>query len=392
MKGEFDILVIGGGIVGLTAALAMAQQGYSVAVIDAGSLEADTSLPDLRVYAINQASQSLLEQLGAWANIDQQRISPYRQMHVWDSVNGAHIDFDSRSIGVAFLGHIIEESVLKQALLQQIAQQPLISLFPHHCVKKIEEAEAQVSISSEQQSWQGRLLMIADGANSPARQQLNVELTSWSYQQHALVAMVEIEKAHQQTAYQVFNPDGPLAFLPLANSHQCSIVWSTSPERAQELLALPEEKFNQALTEAFAARLGQVKVLSKRHQFPLQMRHAKQYVGERWLLLGDAAHTIHPLAGLGLNIGLADVNAWICCMAKNNSGQLATKKILGTYQRERKHAVWQVIALMEGFKRLFSHAFSPIAILRGWGLSLCNQFTPLKRLFIQHASGKIDFP
>lgn len=390
MSLECNVLVIGGGIVGLTAALAMAQRGYTVAVIDAGTLKADTSQADLRVYAINYASQTLLERLGAWQHLDQQRVSPYGQMYVWDAVSGAHIDFDSRCVAAQHLGAIIEESVIKQALLQQVALQPKISLFPGCCVDEIHNEAQSVRVCSQQQVWEGQLLMIADGANSPARQKLQVELTSWSYKQQALVAAVAVEKEHQQTAYQVFNPDGPLAFLPLSDPHQCSIVWSTDPLRTKELMDLPNEEFNEALTQAFAKKLGQVKVISTRHQFPLQMRHVKQYSGNRWLLLGDAAHTIHPLAGLGLNVGLADVSSWIKCLDATKKGTLVSKKALGAYQRERKNAVWQIIALMEGFKRLFSNSLVPLVTLRGLGLDLCNELTPIKRLFIQQARGMAD--
>ncbi|CEG55585.1 FAD-dependent oxidoreductase [Legionella fallonii] len=386
MSQHFDVLIVGGGIVGLTAALAMAQRDYAVALIDNGSLKIDSSIANQRVYAINKASQNLLLELGVWSHLDAARVSPYEKMYVWDGVNGAHIDFDSRAIAAPNLGSIIEESVLKQALLQQIFDEPTISLFPHRLVDDVAVLEDGIKLSSHERMWQGQLLMIADGANSPIRKKLNVELITWPYNQNALVATVATEKEHQRTAYQVFNPEGPLAFLPLSNPNHCSIVWSTDPKKAQCLMALEHEEFNAQLTEAFANRLGQVSLVSARHQFPLQMRHVKNYTGERWLLLGDAAHTIHPLAGLGLNVGLADVRSWLNCLDRSNDA-LVSKKALGAYQRERKNEVWRIILLMEGFKRLFGYSFTPITAIRGLGLSICNNLTPLKRLFIQHASG-----
>lgn len=386
MSLQFNVLIVGGGIVGLTAALAMAQRGYSVAVIDAGSLKIDSKRSDTRVYAINHASQTLLQQLNAWQNLDKKRLSPYSRMYVWDAVSGAHIDFDSRYVGTRSLGNIIEESILKEALLQQVFAQPSIHLFPDNRVEELFSEEAGVKVCSNQQTWEGQLLMIADGANSPARQKLKVPLNSWSYDQHALVATVSVEKPHQQTAYQVFHANGPLAFLPLADVHQCSIVWSTDPSYAKKLMSLSDEEFNASLTQAFAKKLGRIEVISTRHQFPLHMRHVKQYAGDRWLLLGDAAHTIHPLAGLGLNVGLADVSSWIRYLDAAQD-TLLSRKALGAYQRERKHEVWRIIMLMEGFKRLFSNSFMPLVVLRGLGLSLCNGFTSIKRLFIQHAQG-----
>lgn len=387
MSQGFDVLIVGGGIVGLTAALAMAQRNYTVGVIDSGSLDlVDVTTTDKRVYAINKASQSLLEQLGAWHYLDFSRVSPYNHMHVWDASNGAYIDFNSRIIAEQNLGSIIEESILKQALLKKISNVSNISLFPYCAVSEVAHLEKGIKICSEHNSWEGQLLMVADGANSPTRKKLSIELTSWSYNQNALVATVHTEKPHLSTAYQVFHPDGPLAFLPLANSHQCSIVWSTNPVRAQKLMALGEEEFNVELTRAFAKQLGTVQLLSTRHQFPLQMRHVKQYTGARYLLLGDAAHTIHPLAGLGLNLGLADVASWLK-LVEQTPGTLVSNRMLGAYQRERKHAVWQIIMVMEGFKHLFTNSFTPIAALRGLGLRVCNEINPIKRLFIEHAAG-----
>lgn len=386
MSLQFDVLIVGGGVVGLTAALAMAQRNYTVAVIDSGPLKIDNSTEDLRVYAINKASQSLLAQLNVWQHLDVTRVSPYDKMYVWDGVTGAHIDFDSRSIAAPDLGAIIDESVLKKALLQQIFNETTISLYPHCSAEEVNILEQGVSISSQDILWEGKLLMIADGANSPTRQKLNVPITSWPYNQQALVATVNTEKPHQQTAYQVFHPDGPLAFLPLSDPNQCSIVWSTQPRRAQNLMALDVDDFNLELTRTFAKQLGEVHLVSARHQFPLQMRHVKQYTGKHWLLLGDAAHTIHPLAGLGLNVGLADICTWLQLLDASD-GRFASKRLLGAYQRERKHAVWQTILLMEGFKHLFGYSHAPITTLRGLGLRLCNEMTPLKRLFIQHAAG-----
>ena len=385
MTQAYDVIIVGGGIVGLTAALAMAERGFSVAVIDAGSLDGELKATE-RVYAINHASKVLFEQLGVWALIDESRISPYQHMHVWDSTTTKFIDFDSRVIASQELGVILEESAIKKALLQKIVAEQNITCFPGTRARRVLNDSEVVTVSCDDTIWKGRLLMIADGAKSPTRNLLNVPITSWPYHQHALVATVNTEKAHLQTAYQVFNPDGPLAFLPLVDNHQCSIVWSTTRARALTLLSLAEEEFNHELGKASAHKLGNVRLKSSRHQFPLIMRHTQRYVGKNWLLLGDAAHTIHPLAGLGLNVGLADVAAWLSCLAASN--QQFTSKALGAYQRERKYAVWQIIALMSGLKTLFANPLPPIAALRGFGLELCNRITPLKRLLIEQAAGK----
>lgn len=384
MNQSFDVVVIGAGVVGLTAAIAMSQRDFSVAIIDAGGLTVDTSKIDARVYAINQASQALLYTLDVWDHLDKTRTSPYTHMHVWDAVSEAHIDFDARMVGCNHLGTIIEESIIKQALLQQMSKQSVVT-FPHCKIASVQPTVDEMHISDGTNSWQAKLLIIADGALSITRQLLGVSLTSWPYHQQAIVSHIRTEKPHQQTAYQVFNPDGPLAFLPLADLHHCSIVWSTTPTRAHELMNLTEDQFAVQLTQAFAAKLGKCEVLDQRHQFPLYMRHAKRYSGPHWLLMGDAAHTIHPLAGLGLNVGLADLRAWIALLDAQKT-HLGSTKLLSAYQRQRKHAVWQMIALMEGLKVMFANPLPPIAALRGMGLRACNNLLPLKRFFIEQAA------
>lgn len=386
MNPRFDVLVIGAGVVGLSSALAMGEQGHRVALIDAGSLETESALPCPRVYAISPASEAFLAALKVWPLLDPQRLAPYRHMHVWDGVNGQPLDFDCRQIAANHLGTIVEESLIKQALLQQIARTDTISLFPNCSIESIVHEHQTVQLISQEQVWEGQLVMIADGAQSPTRNKLKVPLTSWSYHQNAIVATVETEKPHQQTAYQVFNPDGPLAFLPLPQPYQCSVVWSTTPSKAQALLAMNDDAFNQAITLAFAKHLGQTQVISPRHGFPLHMRHVKQYSGPSWMLLGDAAHTIHPLAGLGLNVGLADLKTWMNLM-NTMKGDLQSARRLGAYQRERKHALWQVILLMEGLKRVFGPTPAPINFLRSVGLRACNEWEPIKRFLVEQACG-----
>lgn len=387
MSETYDVIIVGGGIVGLTAALAMSARNFTVAVIDAGPLVSSIVALDPRVYAVNQASVALFEQLGVWPLIDDLRRSPYQHMHVWDSRSSGSIDFDSRLVASPQLGFIIAEAVIKQALLQKIATQSNIRCFPANSVHRVISDENGVTVASDQQSWQGRMLMVADGGESPTRKLLNIPITSWSYHQHALVATVRTENVHQKTAWQVFNADGPLAFLPLVDSHHCSIVWSTTPKRAVHLSALDENAFNCELTRAFHHKLGKVSLESKRFHFPLSMRHSQRYSGDNWMLLGDAAHTIHPLAGLGLNTGLADVASCLSLLDAAPTPQFS-KKMLGAYQRERKYAVWQTIALMGGLKTLFANPSSPVAAIRGLGLSLCNRLTPLKRLLIEQAAGE----
>ncbi len=382
MKQTFDIIVAGGGIIGLCAAIAMRQRGFSVGIIDAGDLRIDTPL-NSRVYALNQASIRLLTQLNLWQNINPSHVSAYTHMHVWDAVNQAHIDFDARMLGTDHLGVIIHENTIKNAAIQQ-AQDLDIELFPHHKINDVRINDHGISIQAESSLWHAKLFIVADGAMSSIRELLGVTLTSWPYHQTAIVTTVETEKPHQQTAWQVFNPDGPLAFLPLTDPHSCSIVWSTN--QAKHLMTLSDEAFEKELTNAIAAKLGHCKLRAARKQFPLIMRHTNQYSGAQWLLMGDAAHTIHPLAGLGLNVGLADLNCWLTHIDQNKQFTWSNKT-LNAYQRERKHAVWQTIALMGCLKTLFANPLPAVTVIRGLGLNACNHLSPLKRLFMEHAAG-----
>jgi 2-polyprenylphenol 6-hydroxylase len=383
---SFDVLVVGGGVVGLAAAAGMAARGFKTAVMDAGPLKITPDTKNTRVYAINGASQALLARLGVWGLLAPEIISPYRGMHVWDASNHAEMTFDARDAVKAQLGVILEEAPLRAALLKRVKTLGA-QLIPNTRVTAcVEEAKNMCVTGEDGSSWNAKLLMVADGANSSTRALLGVSITTWPYDHEALVATVQTEKPHQAIAYQVFTSDGPLAFLPLSDPHQCSIVWSQSPERTQVLMALEQEDFEAALTLAFENKLGAVKLESKRVSFPLHMRHVQQYSGSNWLLMGDAAHTIHPLAGLGLNVGLADLTSWLALLDEQGRGAWS-ERLLTAYQRERKHDVWSVIALMQSIKAMFGASLAPIGVLRGLGMRALNRFSPLKRMLVEYASG-----
>lgn len=385
MAPSFDVIIIGGGIVGLSAAIALHQRKLSVAILDAGSLTADNTDIDSRVYAINKSSQQMFQSLGVSDLMDPERISPYQHMHVWDSTNKASMDFDARMIAQDRLGTILEESVIKRALLERVSTLS-IPMFPMMRVSSLKKTEQGYCVMSETgASWQAKLLIVADGAMSATRDLLGVAVTTWPYHHHAIVATVRTAKPHQSTAYQVFHPNGPLAFLPLTDSYQCSIVWSTLPADAISLMALDDNDFSAKLTQAFANKLGACTVVSRRYSFPLHMRHAKQYSGSHWVLMGDAAHTIHPLAGLGLNVGLGDLAVFLDYLDEYG---LESKKVLGAYHRQRHYEVWNMIALMGGLKSFFSNTLSPVASVRGFGLQVIDRLTPLKRYLIELVSGK----
>lgn len=385
-----DVIIIGGGMVGLTLALALEHSGLKVAVIEGQA--ADDSLPEIpenRVSAINLASQTLVTRLQAWPN-HPTRLGPYTDMQVWEADSSAAIEFSANLMHQPYLGHIIENRVLQQSLLARARQCPHIDLYMPARAKTVSVSEQGAFVLLDNGlPITGRLLVGADGARSWLRDQVQPDMVQWDYDHHALVATIQTEEPHQQTARQIFRGKDILAFLPLADEHQCSIVWSCPPEQAGERLALSDTDFNQALAHAFDFRLGACQVLGPRMTIPLTARYSQQFCGPRWALIGDAAHTIHPLAGQGVNLGLQDAAALAEILIKlhQQGRDIGTLNNLKAFERWRKTEAATLLATMEGLKRLFGQANPVLRSLRGVGLNLTNKLTPLKRQLAAHALG-----
>ncbi|WP_286272398.1 FAD-dependent monooxygenase [Thalassotalea hakodatensis] len=394
MMQKFDVLIVGGGMVGLSTALAIRHlTECTVAIVDTQSIPNITEQPDIRVSAINAASKQLFEHLGVWQQITACRHQPYQAMHIWDSGGIGQLDFTLQDIGArdhnGQLGWIIENNIVRAALWQKAQQDSGIAFFTEEKLTHITQGESEVFASfASKPPIMANLVVGADGANSWVRAQANIPLTFRDYDHHAIVATVACEQGHQNTAWQVFLPTGPLAFLPLNSSSNnlCSIVWSTSPEEANRLLQLDELAFNQALTAASDGKLGLVSLQSERQAFPLRMRYAQQFVSERFVLVGDAAHTIHPLAGQGVNLGLKDAAVLAQLLAESSTSVYSTK-LLNQYQRWRKADAIEMIAAMEGIKQAFTPQQAPIAFARGVGLSMLNKLKPMKAPMIKQALG-----
>ena len=386
---QAQVCIVGGGCVGLTLALGLAKNNISVHVIDAGSEPAPlTEQFANRVSAISLASQTLFTELGAWDEVLAQRTCAYTHMDVRDKDSFGKIAFNSTELDLSELGHIIENDAIRYALFQQLKQYSSATLSFNTRYQSIHQTDTDVLITLESgMPIMAKLLVAADGANSGIRTQFKMPITFWDYDHHAIVATVKTQETNSHTARQVFLPTGPLAFLPLSDEYSQSIVWSTSPEHAQHLMSLDNAEFNKALNVAIDGQCGLCEVQDDRAVFPLKMRYAQQWVNGKIALMGDAAHTIHPLAGLGMNLGLKDA-ALLIKLLTDSKQEFASTRVLREYERARKLDAQKHIAMMQGLKELFEGDNPLKKLIRGVGLSMVDNLGPIKTLFAKEAVGK----
>ena len=392
-----DVAIVGGGMVGLAVACGLQGSGLRVAVLEQRVPEplAADAPPQLRVSAINAASEKLLTRLGIWQDILSRRASCYHGMEVWDKDSFGHISFDDQSRGYSHLGHIVENAVIHYALWNKAQQSSEITLFAPAELQQVAWGENETFLTLKDGSMlTARLVIGADGANSWLRNKADIPLTFWDYQHHALVATIRTEEPHEAVARQVFHGEGILAFLPLSDPHLCSIVWSLPPQEAQRMQQASEDEFNRALNIAFDNRLGLCKVESERQVFPLTGRYARQFAAHRLALVGDAAHTIHPLAGQGVNLGFMDAAELIAELKRlHRQGKDIGQYIyLRRYERSRKHSAALMLASMQGFRDLFSGANPAKKLLRDIGLKLADTLPGVKPQLIRQAMGLNDLP
>ena len=396
MAREYDVIIVGAGMVGALTAVLTAQKGLTVALVDKHSGHYSLSTPpayDARVSAISALSQQLLEQAGAWQRIGQDRLAPYQRMAVWDGLGEGYVDFDTHFQKRGDLGQLVENAVLCDALMKSVHDTRGIDLYFNDEVSSQRQVAdgVEVDLRSDRQ-LKGAVLIAADGANSQVRHNNGFDTVEWDYGHHAIVTTVEIDRSHEDTAWQAFGEEGILAFLPLpsvADQHYVSIVWSVSPADAEQLVALDEAAFCRRLTYAMNHAFTACAITVPRMAIPLRQRHAKHYVKEGIVLIGDAAHTIHPLAGQGANLGFADVSALVPILVKaHQRGEaLGDLKTLRRFQRARMLDNIAMSASMEAFKRIFTTQQPAVVQLRNLGLKLCNQSSTIKRQLVAHASG-----
>ena len=387
-KTDFDVLVVGAGMVGASAALMLARKGWRVGVVERQPLAslrppAADDPYDLRVSAISPASRALLSRLGVWPSLDAGRVCDYSQMRVWHQGGRAELHFDSALLATARLGSIVENRLLQAALVSQLQAQPQVHLLAGSGVRRIEQDADTVRLCSESgEEVSARLLIAADGRESAVREQLKFPLWRGAYRQRAIVANVDTVRGHGHTAWQRFLETGPLAFLPLANG-QCSIVWSADEERAQALMDLDDEAFRLELGAAFEQRLGEVTGVSQRAAFDLGWHAAERWLDGRVLLIGDAAHGVHPLAGQGVNLGFGDVELLERLLPAG--GDPFQRRPLRRFERQRKAETFSATQLFSGLKWIYGQPRPEMARLRDLGMSLVDRQTMLKRWIVSNA-------
>ena len=394
-----QILIVGAGMAGLTLAAALADQPVSLLLIDPQLPAGPEQWPqtfDPRVSALTQASENILRRLGVWDAMVARRVAPFAHMDVWDGDGTGNIQFHASEAGAEHLGHIVENRVTTFSLFERVKAASNVEIRTVG-LEKILEAESGGwrIVLADGSELTPTLLIGADGARSRVRDQLGFRCRTWAYGQSAIVTTVRTEKPHGDTARQVFLESGPLAFLPLRDSSRqggsclSSIVWSLNDAQLKPIMALSDEAFRQRLGNAFEQRLGAVVATDERFAFPLVQNHAVDYIQPGVALIGDAAHTIHPLAGQGINLGLLDaaVLAEEIQRALGHELPLDDFSVLRRYQRRRKPHNLMLMSTMEAFKRMFGADIPPLRVARNLGMSFFNRHTLIKGQIMARAMG-----
>jgi 2-polyprenylphenol 6-hydroxylase len=387
----FDVIIIGGGIVGATTACALGEAGFDVALVEARTAASSEAKPgrDPRVFAITRASERILRSLQAWDAMPSEDVFAFTDMEVWDAGGGSALHFDCAELGEPWLGHIIEPRIIQGALMERLRAVSQVTLLRPARFREIHIAADEVIVELDDgRALHARLVVGADGVRSPVRDALGIRTREHDYRQSSLVALVRTAESHRHTAWQRFLPGGPLAFLPL-EANWCSIVWTRPTAEVERLLMLDRDSFHAELGAAFDFRLGEITDSGEREAWPLQRRHAEHYVTARAALIGDAAHAIHPLAGQGVNLGLLDAATLVQVVqeARNHDRDIGSLRSLRRYERWRRGDNTLMMSAMDGINSLFSNASTPLQAARVMGLGMVNRAGLVRHLLMRHAMG-----
>jgi 2-octaprenyl-6-methoxyphenol hydroxylase len=386
-----ELIVVGGGLVGLSLGIATAQAGLDTLVVDREDPAVTLGETfDGRASAIAYGSQQILAALGIWAKLASDA-APILEIRVADNSAPLFLHYDHREVGDHPLGWIVENIVLRRALLERVRELPHLEHAAPKSVAGVERGAAGALVRlADDHAIRTRLVAAADGKTSPLRKAAGIRTIEWSYPQTGIVATVQHERPHRGVAVEHFLPAGPFAILPLTGNRS-SIVWTERAELAPRILAMSAPDFADELRRRFGDFLGTVEPMGPRWSYPLAFLHAENYAAERLALVGEAAHVIHPIAGQGLNLGLRDVAALaeVLVDARRLGLDIGEPNVLRRYERWRRVDNWMLAAVTDTLNRLFSNAIAPVKLARDLGLATVNQLPPLKRLFMRHAMGVV---
>lgn len=384
-----EVTVCGGGIVGMTLASAFAEDGFRVTLIEGNRPKSFNDSYDPRVSAISCASKRIFESLGVWDKIKRSRVQLFDRIQVWDQSGLGEIAFEAAEVAEPALGYIIENQNIEHALQKNLdSLERVVWIRPANIVSVVVGSDQCAKVTTDIGSIESDLVVAADGTLSKARESVGIEVHRGSYNQAAIVVIVKCQDGHKKTAWQRFLPSGPIALLPLPDDHAC-IVWSHSQSGADNLLRLEKRYFDAEIQRMLSDHVGRLVTVSERFSFPLGWMSADEYVRERFALVGDAAHTIHPLAGQGVNLGIVDAAALAQVMADASAmgRDPISLPILRRYERWRRGHTEMMQTTMDIFFRLFGSHYPLVRTMRNVGLAVTNRLPAVKRTIIKRASG-----
>jgi len=390
---NYDIIVVGGGMCGASLALEMHALGLKVAIIEMQLPQADPGKPE-RVIALSYGSRCHFDGMGVWHDIEAQGIAPIRQISVSEAENRGSVLFHHEQANIAELGYVVENANVLKALYTRLAGE--VDIYCPASVKSIrlEEAAAHIIVrdSKSEKHLKCALLVAADGTNSQTRSMAGIGTVGWDHNRFGIVASTTPEKSHDNTAFECFRSSGPLALLPL-DEKRFSIVWTLKPEEASRTLSMPDSMFLRSLSRAIGGdlrtRLGDMVETGPRACFPFELRQARQRTARRLALIGNAVHTLHPVAGQGLNLGLRDVRALseAVAAAVRSKRDVGGYIVLEAYENARVIDNASVIGFTEGLNAVFNNKLAPVRFARGWGLEGMQRLPSLKNWLLRHAAG-----
>lgn len=394
---HYDAIVVGAGVVGATLALSLAQQkNWNVALVEKQTALTGDSQPNLRATALGLSSQDLLSDLGIWQKLTESHQCAYQKMFVWDENSDSELSFNAQEYGEESLGWIVDHAVLQKTLQDDMARiknesnQSLNCFYAAH-IESFQQETSGVSLrlSNESGSFEmsAQWLFAADGVDSQLRAMAGIPTSQHHYQQQGIVAKIQTEQSHQYTAWQRYLDTGSIALLPLSDG-ECSIVWSAGNSFAEKLLSLSTQDFERHLQNALQSRFGQVELCSKRVAFPLRSVRTERYVQNSLVLVGDAAHGIHPMAGQGANLGFNDIASLLEEIANMAASDSKMPRALRCYERQQKLQNYTMDSFLTGLDAMFRTNSPILHTLRKIGLKVVDEQGFIKSLFAQQVLGK----